>query len=324
MTDDEHHTCSRRQVIVLAVVALPLVAGCSALGVGDSDPTGQTLTPVDVSRETTVVSVAQPESSSETGAETDENRSLDRRILARLTSVYDEQLSNTSYRVTVRLTFVVDGSTVGVSELERRVAPGPQTRAESRGRTHVETFRTRGVLAPSNASFTSVAFENESLRATRYTDERNSDPRYQIVRRGLPVVSDLDERSRLEQLLLAYELEPARSSADDAFALRSERIKFPSVLLTPSTATAGSRGTLSVRIGASNTVDARAVYNLTVGENSTAYMIQTYRLDRVGNVTVQPPPWISVASAREETETKPRPSRDARRVPTSSKTLTGN
>lgn len=276
----------------MAVVALALVAGCTAFGAGGGEPSEQTLTPVDISTETPAASAERSGSSVKAGA--DGNQSVDQRILARLDSVYGDRLSNTSYRVTSRLEFVINGSDVGLIALERRVAAEERTHVQ--GRTHVETFRVRGLPAPSNSSFAYVKFDNGSVRATRYTDEGDSEPRYRVTRDGLATRPDLTGRSRLEQLLLAYELERVRASPDGTVVLQSDRITIPSVLSTSVLSADVSTGNLTVRIGANGTVFARAMYNVTVGDNSTGYLVQTYRLDRVGDVAVQPPTWIPAAT----------------------------
>lgn len=289
----------------LAVVALALVAGCSAFGVGGGDSTGGTLTPVDVS---TPVSGDQPESSADGDAgddrspavetDTDESRSLNQQILTRLDSVYGERLSNTSYRVRNRLEFVVNGS-IGLVDLQRRVAADERTTAGTR--THIDTFRVRGLPGSANTSFAYVEFANSSISATRYTNDRLAEPSYRVTAEELATTSDLAERSRLERLLLAYELELVRSSPGGDVLLRSDHIAIPSVLATPAPATEINGGNLTVRVRSNDTVSARAVYNVTIGENSTGYIVQTYRLDRVGEVTVQPPEWISVAVREAET-----------------------
>lgn len=302
MTDTNRRSRARKLLVPLAVVALALVAGCSAFGVGGGDSTGGTLTPVDVS---TPISGDRPGSSADadTGdgrspapageTDADESRSLNQQILTRLDAVYDERLSNTSYRIRTRLEFTVDGSDAGLADLQRRVAADERTAAGAR--RHIEVFRVRGLPAPANTSFAYVKFTNSSISATRYTGERFAEPRYRVTAEKLAATSDLAERARFERLMLAYDLELVRSSPDGDVLLRSETIAIPSVLATPAPATEINGGNLTVRVWSNDTISARAVYDVTVGEDSTGYIVQTYRLDRVGEVTVRPPGWISAA-----------------------------
>jgi len=300
-----------RTLLVVAVAALPLLAGCSAFGTGGGTPDGETLTPVEVTTETKLTersdstatrrpSTDQPGSPGETGetegagsASADGNRSLDRLLFARLDSVYGQRLSDTSYRVTNRIEFVAGGSDVGLVTLRRRVAADERTHVE--GRPHVEEFRARGLPAPGNSSFAYVEFDNGSVRATRYGDERDSDVRYRFTVDGLATRPDLNGRARLERLLLAYDLELVSSSQDGDVFVRGERIAIPSVLSTPTPAAEIESGNLTVRIRANGTVFARAVYNVTFGDDETGYLVQTYRLDRIGDVTVRPPEWLDRA-----------------------------
>jgi hypothetical protein len=208
--------------------------------------------------------------------------------ISRLGSTYATRLRNASYRLRSTQRFRVNG-TVGASTLTRRVVAG--------GRTYVERFeRTAEAGEGTNVSYT--YFYNGSVTATRYTSGTTSS--YGVNTNPRPP-GDISGRGQLEDLLRAFAIE-RRSDAPlrNGVAFVGTRIRNPFALATPVAAADPRNGTLALRLYRNGTTTLRATYTVAVDDTDAGEITRTFRVDRLGNVSVSAPPWLATAQARED------------------------
>jgi hypothetical protein len=264
----------------LAVAAMLAVSGCAAFGSGGSE--SETLTPVSVPSPTQTATDS-PTATPESTPATDTLRIFE---IAQLGSRYESRLENDSYRLRATDRLRVDGSVVAATTLTRRVADT---------QLYIERLnRTNDGLGGTNISYTNVY--NGSVSATRITNDAT--PTYTFTADPRPP-DDLAGRGELEGLLRVFAVERERNTTGAATAtFVSNRIRSPGGLGTPLSATDPRNGTLRLRLYRNGTTRLRASYTVTVGGNRTGEVTRTFRVDRVGNVSVSTPQWLETARAQ--------------------------
>ena len=269
----------------LALAALLVTAGCSAIGGGDGG--GATLTPAPVPTDTpepTPVPTVAPGVSRQSVVSVWD-----------LAGTHRRTLEATSY-TTVKTIAVMDGERTLQSFTRRvRVAPGGDPyllrqryeRAEDYPITISPARRVR--LWYDNGS---GAFRLGGPDGTRYVGDEA------IAAGGL--VTDNTEYKRLGRLLSGFELRvTGRVDAreDTRYRIESDRLRRRSALRVPPALTDPRNATITVLVSPEGVVRRYVLaYNASY-EGESVRVVQTFRVSAVGSTTVREPAWVEQANA---------------------------
>jgi len=283
-----------RSLLVLAVVAATITAGCAAFGGSFAAGEGETLTPVRVSSPTsTPPSVPSPTdlSGDDDSDPASDGGLSDIGIVAR----HSAALNDSSFRLRTEQRIVVDGSPVQRSTFERTVAPG--------GTAYVATLsRTRNEY-PRNLTISNVdAYYNGSVAATRYRTIDGSRVRYTFRRDPAVQTDALAAQTQLTEFLRAYDVRRrGDTSGTPGTVLHANRLASPAAIPNPIGTSDPRNGRLSMTVRHDGVVTATTIeYTVTVGENRTGRVVRTIRITDVGSVVVERPPWVETAARARE------------------------
>lgn len=283
-----------RPVLVLAVVAATVTTGCVAVGGPFGPEQGETLTPVDVTSPT------PPSTQSETDSQQPETAASDADADAGSRNTLDDigivarhsaALNDSSFRLSTAQRIVVNGSTVQRTTYDRTVASGWTAYAATFNRTRNDY--------PRNVTISDIdAYYNGTVAATRYRTTDSSRVRYTFRRDPVVRTDDLAAQNQLRQFLRAYEIrQRGDTSGTPGTVLHAERISAPTAIPNPIETSRPRNGTLSMTVRHDGVVTlTRIEYTVTVGENRTGRVVRTIRIDEIGQVTVDRPPWVETAA----------------------------
>lgn len=275
-----------RSLLVLAVVAATVTAGCAAVGSFGPEQ-GETLTPVDVASPTpgaTQSDAAAPG----TGADVGSQEALsDVDVVAR----HSTALTDRSFRLRTTQRVVVNGSTVRRTTYSRTVASG--------GTAYVATLNRTNSDYPRNVTISDIdTYYNGTVLATRYrTTDDSPRPRYTFSRDPAVRTDELAAQDQLRGFLRAYEIRRrVGTSTTPGTFLEGDRILAPTAIHNPIGTSRPRNGTLSMAVRDDEIVTlGRIEYTVTVGENRTGRVVRTIRIGDVGTATVDRPAWVETA-----------------------------
>lgn len=283
-----------RPILVLAVIAATVTAGCTAVGPFGPGQ-GETLTPVEVTSPTPGATQSGTDRSradvatSGTDADAGSRDALsDIGIVAR----HSAALNNSSFQLRTIQRVVVNGSTVQRTTYNRTVAPG--------GTAYVATFNRTNSDYPRNVTISDVdTYYNGTVVATRYRTTDDS-PRSRYTFRRDPAVrtDELAAQDQLREFLRAYDIRRrGDTSATPGTVLQAERITAPAAIPNPIETSRPRNGTILMTVRDDGVVTlTRIEYTVTVGENGTGRVVRRIRVGAVGTATVDRPTWVETAA----------------------------
>jgi hypothetical protein len=287
-----------RLVLVLAVVAATVTAGCVAVGGPFGFEQRETLTPVDVTSPTPPSTQSETDSQRPDTATTDTDANAGSRdtlsdiIVAR----HSAALNDSSFRLSTAQRIVVNGSTVQRTTYNRTVASGWTAYVATFNRTHNDY--------PRNVTISDIdAYYNGTVAATRYQTVDDSRVRYTFRRNPVVRIDDLAAQRQIRQFLRAYDVQrQGNTSGTPETVVRAERISAPTAIPSPIETSRPRNGTLSMTVRSDGIVTfTRIEYTVTVGENRIGRVVRTIRIDEIGRVTVDRPSWVETAAEAAET-----------------------